>query len=591
MSATKKTEKIDRKRLVILDTHAILHRAYHALPDFASSKGEPTGALYGLVTMLLRIAQELEPDFIAATLDLPHPTHRHIAYDKYKSHRPPTDDALISQLILSREILDAFGVARFEKEGFEADDLIGTIAEHMKKHHDVDVIIASGDMDTMQLIDDSRVRVFTLKKGLTDTVLYDEEGVIKRYGFAPALIADYKGLRGDPSDNIPGIKGIGEKTATILISQFGSIEEIYKTLEKHPEWLEKAGIKEGMMEKLKAGKEDAEFSKELATIRRDAPIHFELPEKEWRESINPKAVEDILSRFEFRSLVPRVRQLVAGISEHNVTETRIPGDELFDEVKEEVPEDEFRKIALAVSVLDSNIAEPTIEDIYRAGRSRKFDEAKKVILAEIEEKGLSTFVYEKIELPLMPILRQMERKGVCIDKKFLAKLSATYHEELQKLVKNIYAAAGEEFNINSPKQLGDILFDKLGLKPERQKKTAGGARSTRESELEKMRGMHPIIGEILQHRELSKLLGTYIDNLPTLLDEHNRVHTTFIQIGAATGRLATKNPGLQNIPIKTDLGRKLSETHLSQRRGMCLSPSTTRRSSCVLLRGSRVNQD
>jgi DNA polymerase-1 len=560
----------DKKRLVILDTHAILHRAYHALPDFASSRGEPTGALYGLVSMLVRIASELKPDYIAAAFDLPKPTHRHVAYEEYKSHRPKADDALATQLNVSRDVLDAFGVARYEKEGFEADDLIGTIAEHMKKHHGVDVIIASGDMDTLQLVDDDRVRVFTLKMGLTDTVLYNEDQVRARYGFGPEMIPDFKGLRGDPSDNIPGIKGVGEKTATTLIKEFGTIENIYKTLEKHPEKIEAAGIKGAMLEKIKDGKEDALFSKELATIRRDAPIHFELPEKTWKESIHPRAVEDMLSRFEFRSLVGRVRSLVEDINENNVSDVSVPGDELFAEEKEEVPEDEFNKIALAVSVLDSNIAEPTLEDIYRAGRSRKFEEAKKSILAEIEEKGLA-FVYEKIELPLTPILRQMEKKGVCIDKKFLAALSKEYHRELDAIAKRIYEAAGGEFNINSPKQLGETLFDKLGLKPERQKKTATGARSTRESELEKMRALHPIIADILSYRELAKLLGTYIDNLPTLLDGENRVHTTFIQIGAATGRLATKNPGLQNIPIKTELGRAIRHAFIAEKGSLIVS--------------------
>ncbi|HVZ76035.1 MAG TPA: DNA polymerase [Candidatus Paceibacterota bacterium] len=553
-----------KKRLVILDTHAILHRAYHALPDFASSKGEPTGALYGLISMLVRIAGELEPDYIAAAFDLPKPTHRHIAYEKYKSHRPKADDALVSQIIASREVLKAFGVALYEQEGFEADDIIGTIVEKMKKKKDLDIIIASGDMDTMQLIEGDRVQVFTLKMGLTDTVLYDEEGVKRRYGFGPELIPDFKGLRGDPSDNIPGIKGVGEKTATILISQFGTVEDIYKVLKKNPEKIEAAGIKGSMLEKIKAAKEDAEFSKTLAIIRRDAPIDFSLPEKEWKEGIDTKEVEDVLSRYEFRSLVPRVRSLVESISEDNVKEAAIPGDELFAESAEDIPQDELAKATLAVSVLDSNIAQPTIEDVYRAGHARNFEEARKNILAEIAEHNLN-FVYENIELPLMPVLRQMERKGVCIDKKFLAKLSKDYHAELDKIAGRIYEAAGEEFNINSPKQLGDILFDKLELKPARQKKTATGARSTRESELEKMRDLHPIVADILSYRELAKLLGTYIDNLPTLLDEHNRVHTTFIQIGAATGRIATQNPGLQNIPIKTELGRAIREAFIAEK--------------------------
>ncbi|HYF13132.1 MAG TPA: DNA polymerase [Candidatus Paceibacterota bacterium] len=551
-----------QKRLVILDTHAILHRAYHALPDFASSKGEPTGALYGLVTMLVRIASELEPDYIAATFDLPKPTHRHVAYENYKAHRVKADDALISQLKTSREVLDAFGVSRYEMEGFEADDVIGTIVEKLKKKNGIDIIIASGDMDTLQLVDDKRVQVFTLKKGLSDTILYDEDRVKERYGFGPEHIPDYKGLRGDPSDNIPGIRGIGEKTATILVSKFGSVEDIYKTLKKSPKKIEEAGIKGATLEKIEKGKEEAEFSKALAVIRRDAPIDFSLPEKSWKESIQPRLVEDILSRFEFRSLVPRVRKLVAELDENNVHEPRIPGDELFED--EQVPYEEFRKMAVAVWLLNSNVTEPTMEDIYRAGRSRKFEKAKQTILSEIKEKELE-FVWEHIELPLIPILRHMEEKGVCIDKKYLAELSKDYHRELDKMAKRIFKHAGAEFNINSPKQLGEVLFDKLGLTVKNQKKTPTGARTTRESELEKMRELHPIIPDILAHRELQKLLSTYIDNIPTLLDDKNRVHTHFIQTGSATGRLATKDPGLQNIPIKTELGRAIRHAFVAEK--------------------------
>jgi DNA polymerase-1 len=556
-----------RKRLVILDTHAILHRAYHALPDFSSSRGEPTGALYGLVSMLVRIAADLHPDYIAAAFDLPKPTHRHIAYEKYKSHRPAADEALVSQIDKSREVLAAFGIPLYEKEGFEADDAIGTIVEEMRGNKDVDLIIASGDMDTLQLVDDERVRVFMPKKGLSETMLYDEEAVVARFGFGPLLIPDYKGLRGDPSDNIPGIKGVGEKTATILISTFGTLENLYKILKKTPKKIMEAGISAGMLEKLKAGEEDAEFSKMLALIRRDAPINFTLPTLTWRESAKVEDALKMLSRFEFRSLSPRVRELFNGNAQHK---GEIPDDAMFADTPPAgaVPEDEFKKIALAVSVLDSGIAQPELEDVYRTGRSRNFEEAKKIILAEIKEKGLS-FVYEHIELPLMPILRAMEQKGVRIDKKFLAQLSVEYHTELDKLQKKIFKAAGGEFNVNSPKQLGKILFDKLGLVAK--KKTATGARSTRESELEKMKDMHPIIADILAHRELQKLLSTYIDNLPTLLDEHSRVHTTFIQIGAATGRLATQNPGLQNIPIKTELGRAIRRAFVAEKGHMLVA--------------------
>ena len=389
-----------KKRLVILDMHAILHRGYHAMPEFSSSKGEPTGALYGLVSMLLRIVAELEPDYIVAAYDLPGPTFRHDAYEDYKATRLKTDDALVSQLIRSREVLDAFGIPHYELPGFEADDIIGTVAHELRDNKTVDLIIASGDMDTMQLVDGSHVQVYTLKKGITDTIIYNEDTVRGRFGFGPELIPDYKGLRGDPSDNIKGVKGIGEKTAELLIAEFGSLEYIYKELKKNPETLKKAGVKDGMIEKLKAGEEDAEFSKMLATIRRDAPIDFKIPKEEWHPSLSKQKILDMLAEFEFRSLIPRVGALLSPKDQNSSSgskasgvrkssaedllssrsvelesplqpsslETENPKDEgLFAAPQEEVDPEEFAKIALAVSVLDSSVPKPELEGIYRAG--------------------------------------------------------------------------------------------------------------------------------------------------------------------------------------------------------------------------------
>ncbi len=270
------------KTLVLFDAHAIIHRAYHALPELTSTKGEPTGGLYGVSTMLMRIIKELKPDYLAACYDLPGPTFRKQIYDDYKAGRAKTDDALITQLERSRDIFTAFGIPIYDHAGFEADDVIGTIVEKLKKEKGLRIIIASGDMDTMQLIDDDRVLVYTLKKGLNDTILYDEKKVVERFGFKPALLTDYKGLRGDPSDNIIGIAGIGEKTATDLIVNFGSLEKMYQVLKKSPEKFTEVGIKARMIELLKNGEEEAMFSKTLATIRRDAPIDFELPEKSGR---------------------------------------------------------------------------------------------------------------------------------------------------------------------------------------------------------------------------------------------------------------------------------------------------------------------
>ena len=546
-------EMKERKKLVLLDTHAILHRAYHALPDFVSKKGEPTGALYGVVSMLLKIIADFKPDYIIAAGDLPGQTLRHAAFENYKAQRKETDDALVSQIVRSRDLLAAFGIPLYEMEAYEADDVIGTVAKELKK--EVDVIIASGDMDMLQLVDDDRVTVFTFKKGINETIVYNEAAVKERFGFGPALIPDYKGLRGDPSDNIPGVKGIGEKTASVLIQQFGSVEDIYKALKKDPEKLSEAGIKEGMIKKLQEQEEDALFSKELATIHTSVPIRFSLPKEEFRSNLSEKKVTAMLEEFDFRSLVPRARKLL---------DSSIRNEELFAEVpvKEQVLPEDFHEVALAASVLDATNSEPTLEDIYRMGNSEDFATAKKNILAEIQKEKLD-FIYEKMELPLSPVLRRMEARGVLIDKDFLTKLSKDYHEELEKIAARIYEAAGGEFNINSPKQLGDVLFDKLGLAVKNQKKTAGGQRSTRESELEKMRELHPIVDDILKHRELQKLLSTYIDSIPTLLDNENRLHTSYIQIGAGTGRMASKNPNLQNIPIKSELGRAIRHAFIA----------------------------
>jgi len=557
------TPSQDKKRLVILDTHAILHRAYHALPDFSSSKGEPTGALYGLISMLVKLIVELKPDYIVAAFDLPGPTFRHDAFAEYKAKRMQAEDALIAQIVRSRDVLDALGVVRYECAGFEADDVIGTIVEELAGNKEIDLIIASGDMDTLQLVDKGRVRAYTLRKGLTDTILYDEDAVKERYGFGPERIVDYKGLRGDPSDNIPGVKGVGEKTATQLIVEFGSLEQIYKVLKKTPEKLAAAGVKAGMLQKLTEQEEQAFFSKELATIRRDAPIQFVLPPP-WKEHVQTKRVLDMLQEFDFRSLIPRVKGVLGEMgSGVDAGESDLQGPASAQEAEgslfgagESVDQAEFEKVALAVWVIDSNVTQPTLDDIYRVGRAETFVEAKKNILEEISKRNL-TFVYEKIELPLAPVLRSMERTGITIDKTFLKDLSKKYRKELDAIAKRIFEAAGEEFNINSPKQLGDILFDKLGLSAKNQKKTATGARSTKESELDKMRDLHPIVGDVLSYRELQKLLSTYIDVIPTLTDAKDRLHTTYVQEGSTTGRLASHNPNLQNIPIKTDLGRAI----------------------------------
>jgi DNA polymerase-1 len=555
------TKKTPQKRLVLLDTHAIIHRAYHALPEFMNSKGEPTGAIYGLATMLFKIISELSPDYIVACYDLPKKTFRHEAYDGYKAGRAKTDDALVAQLIRSREFFTAFSIPMYECEGFEADDLLGTISTHIVKNNEpIDVIIASGDMDTLQLVDDARVRVYTLKKGINDTILYDEEKVIERFGFKPVYLPDYKGLRGDPSDNIIGIKGIGEKTATTLIGSFGTIEELYRVIKKDPEQVRALGITNRVMDLLISGEDEALFSKTLATIRRDAPIHFSTPTTTWKENLHTETIAQFFQTMEFRSLQNRLTALLSG-GENTAEEKEAPAQPL---VVTEGDEELFIHAQIALWLLDSDKTDPRLEDIFAYTKKQTLREALSILEERIEKESL-LYVYREIELPIVPIIKEMETSGILLDTAYLSKLSKEYHSDLSKLEKEIWKLSGKEFNVNSPKQLGEVLFDDMGLSVKGMKKSAGGARSTRESELEKLRDLHPIIGKILEYRELQKLLSTYIDTLPDTLLGDGRLHARFIQTGTTTGRFSSSNPNLQNIPIKSERGKNIRRAFIAEK--------------------------
>ncbi len=543
-----------KEKLILLDAHAIIHRAYHALPDFATSKGEPTGALYGLVAMILKIISDLKPDYIVACYDLPKPTYRHQVYEGYKAGRAKTDDELALQLEKSKQICEVLNIPIYSKEGFEADDMLGTIVEKMKGN-DVDIVIASGDMDTLQLVDDNYVKVYTLKKGIKDTILYDEKAVKERYGFEPALLVDFKGLRGDPSDNIIGISGVGEKSATDLIKEFGSIENIYKVLKKDPKKLEEKGIRKGIIELLKNGEEEAKFSKMLATIRRDAPIDFVLPDKKWKDGLDIKKAETLFGELEFRNMGERLKKVLTGQQERFSSEksSGLLAKARPDFSPENFPADPEETL-VALWVVDSNITNPKPEDLFNFAGTQNFEEAKKIVFDELKKRD-SLSVFEKIEKPLIPILEETKRYGISVDKKFLENLGEEYSKELKKIETKIWQVAGVEFNVSSPKQLGEILFGKLNLSVKNQKKTAGGAKSTKESELDKLRDLHPIVPLVLEYRELRKLISTYIEPIPKALDGFSRLHSRFVQAGAATGRMSSESPNLQNIPIGSERGR------------------------------------
>ncbi len=539
------TKKTQQKKLVLLDVHAILHRAYHALPNFSSSKGLPTGALYGVSAMVIKIIDELKPDYIAACYDLPEPTFRHEVYNDYKAGRSKAEDDLIVQIKRSYEIFEAFHIPIYTAAGFEADDLLGTIVEKTKNKKDIQVIIASGDMDTLQLVDNKKVLVYTLKKGINDTILYDEKAVVDRFGFIPELLADYKGLRGDPSDNIIGIKGVGEKTATTLITQFGTIEEMYKKLKKNEEAFKEAGLTPRIINLLKEGEEEALFSKTLATIRRDAPIDFKIPSKEWTSSIDLEKATALFEELEFRRMIDRL-EAVLGVEKKEETVGK----------KEEVKEGELHRAAIALWLINSDITNPTLEDILAFARVRTFEEATKVLVDELKKRKLDK-VYYDIELPLISILEEVNENGILINAGHFKKLSKKYHKELEKIEQKIWKLAGQEFNINSPKQMGEVLFDTMGLSTKGLKKTAGGARSTRESELIKLKDEHEIIEHILSYRELQKMLSTYIDTIPHMTGDDGRVHAKLHQTGTTTGRMSSTDPNMQNIPARGELGKAI----------------------------------
>ncbi len=550
--AKKKAEKKEGEkkgkpsRLVLLDSHALLHSAYHALPDFSSSKGEPTGALFGLITRILKIAADLKPDYIVAARDLPGATHRHELFDAYKATRTKIDDELIVQLERAPKVFEAFGIPVYEHAGFEADDVIGTIVKEAGTRSDLEIVIVTGDMDLFQLIS-PRTSVYKTGFSLTDLKLYGEDAVREKFGFGPERVTDYKGIVGDQSDNIPGVLGVGEVTAKKLIIEYGALEQIYEALQKKGVEVvaKETGLRKSYLQLVADNKSQAAFSKQLATIHLDVPIRFELPKRQWHLSEHAQSAMAICDELEFKTLKERVRSARAG-------EAALEEPEV-----EAVHPEALRETAVALWLLNSDVTNPSLEDILREAHTEGFEKAREAIFAELRTTGRLGDVFEKIEKPLIPIVERMNATGVYVDKAHLKALSDEYGKELGSLAGKIYAHAGHEFNINSPKQLGVILYDELKINPVKQKKTAGGARTTREEELVKLAPLHPIIDDILSYRELQKLLSTYIEKMPAQIGSDNRLHAEFLQTGTTTGRMGCQNPNLQNIPIKSDYGRRI----------------------------------
>lgn len=523
--------KKNNKTIILLDTHAIMHRAYHALPQFTNAAGVHTGALYGLSTMILKLIQTFSPSLIVAAYDLPKPTFRHTAYDHYKAGRAKTDDALISQLERAKDVYGVFGIPLLAMEGYEADDILGVLSVEYAKDPETNIIIASGDMDTLQLVRGEKVQVYTLKKGVTDTILYGEKEVRERFGFGPELLPDYKGLRGDPSDNIIGVKGVGEKTATTLISVYGNLERIYEALEKEGEDTKKHGITPRIKELLLTHKDEAFFSRDLATIQTNIPLSIE--EKNLSFIPHPEKIISLFRELEFRSLITKIETLFSVSSEE--------GKDVLD------PEKEY-KASVALWMLRSDITTPSYNDIVSYTKKTSLDESIEVLEQELKSRDI-WWLYNDVEVPLIALTRKMKERGICIDRAHFETLQKKYSKKVASLQVRAGELVGSEVNLNSPKQLSTLLFETLGLAPKGKRKVSGSF-STNAETLESLKGEHEIIDIILEHREVQKILSTYIEPLLVYGKEDGVIHADFFQHGASTGRFSSANPNLQNLPAQ-----------------------------------------
>lgn len=589
-------------KLLLIDANSIVHRAYHALPDLMTSKGVHTGAIYGFLTIFLRIVAELSPTHVAAAFDLKAPTFRHKLYAPYKGTRKPMDAELAEQFEPLKDLLALMRVPVVSKEGYEADDILGTLSART----DDDTVILTGDRDSFQLVSPT-TRIYWTKKGVSDVEVIDLARLAAD-GFTPQSFIDYKALRGDPSDNIPGVPGVGEKTAKLLLEQYKTLDEVLDHASE---------VKGKLGETLAASRDIALLSRTLAAIDKDVPL--EIDEEALRFSgVYPEDVRSRLRELELNSLTGRMTFASAdGTSVARAYEKTVVRLSSCKEIADAAEGDRFAVvIGESVSFAFSEDKEYSVEcaqDLFAEGPS--FDEALEAVkkLAEgrtlvcydfkalkkkygfapkdffdvmiaahltrgsapiksveavlgaegmdvgaaemlryarsaeesLAAQGLDRLFYE-VEQPLSLVLAAMEERGICVDEDRLAALKVKYEGILAELTGKIYAAAGTTFNIASPKQLGEVLFDKLGLKHGKKTKTGY---SVSEDVLTGLAEAHPVVKYVLEWRHYAKLLGTYVTGMQPLVNR-GRIHTEFNQCVTATGRLSSMNPNLQNIPVR-----------------------------------------
>ena len=677
---------------MLVDGNALVHRGFHAIPGLQTKSGEPTGAVYGFTSILLTAIKDIKPTHICLSFDLKGPTFRHKMYDDYKAHRVAAAQELYDQIPRVKEVVTALNIPIFVKEGFEADDVLGTLATEICKQNkdDCEVFIVTGDLDTLQLIGPC-VKIYTMRKGITDTVIYDDKAVRERYGLLPNQMVDYKALRGDPSDNIKGVKGIGEKTASELIQEFKSLKGLYAAIEGGKA---EGKIKPRVLELLKAEKAQAMQSYELSKIILDVPLEIAVPPY----ILDTKHYQQTIALFqllEFKSLVSKLpkAETLQDQEGQEIVAQALPSKKLeqdyelvdtpqklkkmlaeFQNAKEVVVDTEttglnvFEARLLGISLsaregkafyvlaeivnqeLVAFLADPGVAKIGHnlkydylilqaagypllplqfdtmiasyllnsANRQHNLDTLSfnelgyqmqsiesligkgkdQISMADVPVEKVSWYsaedaditlrlknifapqlkkerlekVFSEIEMPLIPVLASMEKNGILLDTAMLNKLSGTAEIELKNLEQKIYKLTGSEFNINSPKQLKEILFEKLGIQSHEVKKNKSGL-STAAGELEKLVGKHPVIPFLLEYRELAKLQSTYLLSLPLLIDKKTgRIHTSYNQTIAATGRLSSTDPNLQNIPVRGNgLGAEVRKAFVAEKGYQLLS--------------------
>ena len=508
-----------QEKLVIIDSNALVHRVYHALPRFTTPNGELVNAVYGFISVLLRVLNDLKPDYLVACFDVAGKTFRKEKFDQYKAKRVKSDQELYDQIPRIKQVLKVFNIPIFEKKGYEADDVIGTIVRKVRiLNPNVQSYIVTGDMDTLQLVN-NMVKVYTLKRSINDTVIYDEKAVKDRFdGLCPGQMIDFKGLRGDASDNIPGVSGIGDVTGIKLLKKYYDLDGVYKIAHKIKKSGKKHDLLKGkLLENLISEEDTARFSKELATINCMVPIKFNF-KKAIFKNFDIEKVKNILNKLGFNSLVKRLNDLM---------DKKQPAISLFDSKP---------------SKRDQGLEK--IERFYKDGI-------------------LSKKAYE-LEKFLLPVICKMEKRGIKLDLARLEKIKYKLDKSLESLTKSIYKLANQEFNINSSQQLSNVLFNKLNLSAKGIKKTPKGVISTAAPQLQKLQSMHKIIPLIEKYREFNKLKTTYVNALPKLVKSDNRVHGSFDQLGTATGRISSKDPNLQNIPVRTAWGREVRKAFISE---------------------------